>query len=664
MARIGVFICHCGVNIAGVVDIDGLRDFAGTLEDVVVAKDYKYMCSDPGGRLILHTIKEDNLDSIVVASCSPRIHEETFRSVMEEAGLNPYCLEMANIREHCSWVHMDDKDNATKKASDIIAMAVAKARLLEPLEKSEKEVVRSALVIGGGIAGIQASLDLGDQGFTVYLVEQTPSIGGRMSQLDKTFPTLDCSSCILTPKMMDVGKHKNIELMTYSEVTEVEGSVGNFKVTIKKKPRYVDMDKCTGCGACAEVCRLKDKVADEFNMGLGKRSAVYVPFPQAVPMKYTVDPEKCIFLKTGKCGDSPPCLDACGPGAIDHEDKEEEVELEVGVIIVATGYDMLDGEALYELGYALSPNVITNLEFERFVSSSGPTKGEIVRPSDQGEVKSVSFVLCVGSRDEDEDSYCCRIGCMGALKHAYLIREHLGPDVEINIFYNDIRAFGKGYEDFYRRVRGLDVNFFHGRPSEIRVQEGGELNFDIFDSATKKLFQVTSDLVVLVPALVPRTDVSELARMLRISQGVDDFFLELHPKLKPMDTATRGIFLAGCCQGPKDIPDTVAMASGAAVRASIPLSKGKIELDPMISFVVDKNCDGCAYCIDPCPYGSITLIEYMFDGAIKKTVQSDEALCQGCGVCMATCPKQGIFIKGFKIEMFNAMVDACLRGVE
>lgn len=663
MARIGVFVCHCGKNIAGVVNIDEIVKFASTLNDVVVVKDYKYMCSDPGGTLIKDTVKEYNLDRVVVAACSPRMHEATFQNVISEVGLNPYCLEIANIREHCSWVHPDNPEKATEKAKTLVEMAVAKARLLEPLERAEVEVVPSALVIGGGIAGIQAALDLADQGKKVYLVEKEPSIGGRMAQLDKTFPTLDCSSCILTPKMMEVARHPNIELMTYSEVIDVKGNVGNFTVTVKKKATYVDWDKCTGCGACIEVCRMKDRVKDEFNLGLGKRGAVYIPFPQAVPLKATIDPESCIYIKAGVCGDYPPCKRACEADAIDHSMKDKYIELNVGAIIVTTGYDLLNAEIMYEYGYGTSQNVITNLEFERLVNAAGPTNGEILRPSDGSKVKSVSFILCVGSRDEDCMPYCCRIGCMSALKHAYLIREHLGSEVEINICYNDIRSFGRSYEEFYRRVRGLNINFIRGRPSEIRIMDNGQLNFDVFDTSTKKLLQVTTDLVVLVPALVPRKDADEIARLLRISQGADGFFLEAHPKLRPVDTATSGIFIAGCCTGPKDIPDTVAQASAAAAKAAALLSKDKLRGESTVAIVDEDLCSGCGICEGVCPYGAIEMVAVEGEEG-KRVAKVNAALCEGCGACVSACPSGAMEQKGFKTEQLYAMLDAALKGQE
>ncbi len=651
MNRVGVFVCHCGSNIADVGDVEEVVAYAQGLDGVVVAKDYKYMCSDPGGKLIKDCIKEHGLDSVVVASCSPRMHEPTFRSVIDDEGMNPYCLEMANIREHCSWVHKGDEEKATKKAQELVNVAVEKALFLESLEQSEIDVVQEALVIGGGIAGIQAALDIADQGKKVYLVEREPSIGGKMAQLDKTFPTLDCSSCILTPKMMDVARHPNIELLTYSEVEEVDGAVGDFTVKVRKKSPYVDWNECTGCGLCAEACRMKDKVPDGFDMKLGDRSSIYTPFPQAVPLKYTIDPESCIYLKTGKCGEEPPCLEACEIGAIDHEQEDEIVEINVGSIIVATGYDLLDPDELYEYGYGRSEDIITNLEFERIVDSSGPTEGKITKLSDGEGIESISFILCVGSRDEEKQTYCCRIGCMGALKHAYLIKEHMGDEVDINLCYTDIRSFGKGYEEFYRRIRGTDITILRGRPSEIKVDPDHKLSFNIFDTLTDKLLEIESDMIILVPALVPSEGAEELARKLRISQGTDGFFLEEHPKLKPMDTVKSGVFIAGCCQGPKDIPDTVAQASGAASRAMGILNKSRLENDPMIAWVDTDLCVGCGVCVDVCPYSARELNE------VTGIAEVDEILCAGCGACIAACPSNACIHKNLTKKQIIRMID-------
>jgi heterodisulfide reductase subunit A2 len=650
--KIGVFVCHCGINIASTVNVKDLMDYAKTLDGVIVSKDYKYMCSDVGANLIKDSIKKNKLDGIVIACCSPRMHEHTFRGVVESGGINAFNLEIANIREQCSWAH-EDKARATEKAKALVRGAVAKAKLLEPLVSSKIKVTPSALVIGGGIAGIQSSLDLAEEGYKVYLVEKSPSIGGRMAQLDKTFPTLDCSGCILTPKMMDVSNNPNIELLTYSEVTGVEGSIGNYVVKVKKKARYVNLDKCTGCGDCVAACRLKGRISSEFDEGIGKRSAIYIPFPQAVPLKCTIDKNSCLMLTRGKCGTGPLCVEACEANAIDFKQKDEEVELKVGTIIVATGYDLLEPDAMFEYGYSRSDDVINSLQMERLINSSGPTGGEILRPSNMQKPKSITYILCAGSRDETKCSWCCRIGCMSALKHVYLLKEKLADDVEINICYTDIRSYGKGYEEFYRKVRGMNTNFFRGRPSEVR-NAGDHLTIDIFDTTTNKLFEINTDLVVLVPALVSRADSSDFARILRISQSADKFLLEAHPKLRPMDTFTGGIFIAGCCQGPKDIQDSVAQASGAAARAANILSKKELESEPLISCVDEDLCSGCSTCIAVCPYNAIEL-EKEING--KSHAKVNEALCMGCGACVVSCPSGAMQQKGFKDKQIRPMIE-------
>ncbi len=649
MRRVGVFVCHCGINIAQNVDVKALTEYASQLNGVVVAKEYKYMCSDVGATLIKDTIKEFKLDGVVIASCSPRMHEHTFRRVANDGGVNPYRVEISNIREQCSWAH-SNKEQATEKAKYLVRSSVSKALSLEPLKPSTLKVIPEALVIGGGIAGIQTSLDLANDGFKVHLVEREPSIGGHMAQLDKTFPTLDCSSCILTPKMMEVANHKNIELFSYAEIASIEGSIGNYTVKIKKKPRYVDLEKCTGCGDCAAACRLKDRITSEFNQGMGKRGAAYMPFPQAVPLKYVIDDKKCLFLTKGKCGDEPLCKKACAQNAINFDQKEEIIERKVGAIVVATGYDVMDPTLAYEYGYDQSPDVITTLELERLISSSGPTKGEIQRPSDQQKPKSVTFILCVGSRDETQCTWCCRIGCMTALKQAYLLREKLGEDVEINVCYNDLRSFGKGYEEFYRKVRGLHTNMFRGHPSEVRTMKD-HLKIDIFDTTTNKLFEIKTDMVVLVPAMMPRTDATEFARLLHLTLSGDGFFLEAHPKLRPVDTFVNGIFIAGCCQAPKDIQDTVSQASAAASRAATILSQDELEIDPLIAMVDEDACTGCGICVEVCPYEARTLNER------KRIAEVNDALCAGCGNCIAACPSNASIHKNFTKKQLLNMVD-------
>jgi heterodisulfide reductase subunit A len=646
--KVGVYVCHCGINIAATVDVEAVTEYAKGLPNVVIARNYAYMCSDPGQLLIKEDIKEKGLNRVVVASCSPRMHEPTFRKALQEAGLNPYFLEMANIREQCSWVH-EDREAATEKAKQLVAAAVSKARLLEPLTSREVDAEPSALVIGAGIAGIQAALDIADAGFKVYLVEKSPSVGGRMAQLDKTFPTLDCSACILTPKMVDAANHPNIELFTYSEVEEVSGYIGNFEVKVRKKARYVDVSKCTGCGACAKECRLAGRIPNEFDEGLGKRGAIYLPFPQAVPAKYTIDPEKCLFLTRGKCGKGPKCVEACPAGAIDFEQEDEIVSFRVGAILVATGFDVFDPTKKPEYGYADYPNVITGLEMERLVSASGPTGGNIVIHNGEEEIvpKDIAFIQCVGSRDKSVgNEYCSRVCCMYTAKQAHLVKDKI-PDARVRVYYMDVRAFGKGFEEFYDRVRREGIRYVRGNPSEI-FRRGNKLVIKVEDTLTATPLEDEVDLVVLAVGLEPRRDARKIIELLRLSQSPDRFFLEAHPKLRPVDTATDGVYLAGCCQGPKDIPDTVAQAKGAAASALIPLARGKVAIDAQVAEVNEATCRGCGFCVSICPYSAIELVTVNRMGHMVEVARVNEALCKGCGSCSAGCLSDSIQPRSFR----------------
>ncbi|MEE8402188.1 MAG: CoB--CoM heterodisulfide reductase iron-sulfur subunit A family protein [Candidatus Hydrothermarchaeaceae archaeon] len=643
--RVGVYVCHCGINIAGVIDVEEVAKYAKKLGGVVVAKDDKYMCSDPGQELIKKDILEHKLNRVVVAACSPRMHEPTFRTACQEAGLNPYLSEMANIREHGSWVHMNEPEKATWKAKELVRMAVAKARLLEPLKNPKVSVIKKALVIGGGIAGIQASLDLADQGFKVYLVEKTPSIGGTMAQLDKTFPTMDCSACILTPKMVDVSRHPNIELLTYAEVKEVDGYVGNFRVKVEMKPKFVKEDACTGCGICADACPVE--VPNEFDLGLGTRKAIYVPFPQAVPLVYTIDDENCVG-----CG---MCDNICDPDAIEFDQKSKTVTLDVGTIIVATGFKIFDAARKEEYGYGVYDNVITGLEFERLINASGPTGGKLLRPSDGKEPKSIGFIQCVGSRDETVGNpYCSRVCCMYAIKNARIYKEK-HPDAEIYIFYIDIRAFGKGYEEFYKSAQeDYGVKFIRGRPGKIEeYSETKNLSANVEDTLLGKNLDIELDLVVLSVGLEPPSDAEELQKLLRINRGADGFFMEAHPKLRPVDTLTDGLFLAGTVQGPKDIPDTVVQGSAAASRAAIPMAAGEVEVEPIVASVDTDTCIGCRICERACDFGAIEVVD--------RKAKVNEVLCKGCGGCAGACPTGSMQIRHFTDNQIMAMIDAAFE---
>ena len=648
--RVGVFVCHCGVNVGGVVDCPEVAEYAKTLPNVEFATDYKYMCSDPGQGMIQDAIKEHNLNRVVVAACSPSLHEPTFRRCVEEAGLNKFLFEFANLREQDSWVHMTMPEEATAKAKDLTRMAVAKARLLEPLEASKVAVEKKCLVIGGGVTGIQSALDLGDMGFETYLVERNPTVGGRMGQLDKTFPTLDCSMCILAPKMVDCSKHENINLLTYSEVKEVDGYIGNFDVTVERKARYVIEDDCTGCGQCQEICPIE--IPNYYDEGVGMVKAIYIPFPQAVPLVATIDKDYCI-----DCG---LCETVCGPDAIDRNQEPEEIVLRVGTIIAATGYDPYDPTAKYEYGYGRYSNVITGLEIERLINASGPTAGHVVRPSDGATPKRVAFIHCVGSRDEQiGKAYCSRVCCMYSMKNAQLCIDH-EPDTEVTCYYMDIRSFGKGYEEFYKNSQEkYGIEFLRGRPAEIIENEDLSLTIRAEDTLLGKITEYTYDMVVLSVGLEPPAGSNELRQTLGLSRTSDGFYMEAHPKLRPVDTLTDGVYIAGVAQGPKDIPDSVAQGSAAASRAAIPMAKGEVEIEPITASTDETVCGACEVCVELCPFGAVS-IEGEGD---EKHAAINVALCKGCGTCVGACPSGAMNQNHFKTEQIMAQISAALEDV-
>ncbi|MGB8952386.1 MAG: CoB--CoM heterodisulfide reductase iron-sulfur subunit A family protein [Candidatus Aminicenantales bacterium] len=649
MKKTGVFICHCGINIAGTVDVKKIVEEMAKHPGVAHAEDYVYMCSDPGQNLIIQSIKEKKLDNIVVACCSPTLHETTFRNAAKAAGINAFHCEIANIREQCSWVHKD-KSKATEKAKKITQSVVEKVRKNEALEPLSVPVTRKAMVIGGGISGIQASLDLANSGFEVILVERSPSIGGHMIQLSETFPTLDCSQCILTPKMVEVSKHPKVKLMTYSEVQDISGYVGNFKVKILKKPTYVHADKCTLCDECTKVCPIV--VPNEFDIGLTGRRVIYIPFPQAIPASYTLDDKNCPDpFTTIACGK---CADVCEPKAIDYDMKPEIVEEEVGAIIVATGFDLYDKEKMAEYGYGKIPDVLDGLQFERLCSASGPTKGEILRPSDHKEPKEVVFIQCAGSRDPElHCAYCSKICCMYTVKHAMLYKHHV-HDGQAYIFYIDIRSGGKGYEEFVQRAVEEDgVLYLRGKVSRI-FQDKDKIKVWGVDTLMGKSVEIDADMVVLAMATRPSKGAAELAKKLKIAMDKDGFLAEAHPKLRPVESITSGIFLAGAAQAPKDIPEAVAQASGAASKAISILSQERLFHAPTVARVLKNLCTGCGMCVLVCPYDALTLK----DGK----VEVNEILCEGCGTCSATCLRAAIQVKNLTPLHVHEMIRACLGG--
>jgi len=639
--KIGVYICHCGVNIAATVDIERVTAFAQALPNVTIARNYQYMCSDPGQDLIKNDIKNLGLDRVVVAACSPRMHEPTYRNACRSAGLNPYFFEMANIREQCSWVH-PEKEEGTKKAMDLIASAVAKVSLHEALEENEVGVTHAVLVIGGGIAGIQASLDIAHSGFEVFLIEKSPTLGGHLGQIDRILPNLQETPSILTPKIKEVENHPLIHLLTHSEVEEVEGFVGNFKIRIRHDPRYVNPEKCNRCKKCEEVCPVR--VPSEFDMGLIERKAIYLPSPHAIPFSYLIDSKNCLFLQKGECGK---CREVCPEGAVQFEEVGMEFQIEVGTIIIATGYDLFDPKLKPEFGYGLYKNVITALEFERLISLSGPTQGKL--QINGKEPKNIVFIQCVGSRDKTlGNEYCSRVCCMYTAKHAYLAKEQI-PEARVTICYIDMRAFAKGAEEFYEQAQKKGIIYRKGIPSEI-YQRSGKLIVKADDELLGEPYEEETDLVVLATGLTQRKDADRIRSLLKLSQGPDRFYLEAHPKLRPLDTATDGIFLAGTCQGPKDIIDTIAQAHGTASRATIPLFAGKVKIEPITAVVDQLMCAGCGLCEQICEYRALKIDPY------RKFMTINEVICKGCGACNATCPSGAISLRHFKTEQIIAQI--------
>jgi heterodisulfide reductase subunit A len=653
--RVGVYVCHCGSNIAATVDVESVRDWAGgRLKErgVVIARDYKFMCSSLGQELIEKDIKELGLTRVVVAACSPHLHEGTFRGACARAGLNPYLCELASIREQVSWVHTD-RTAATAKAKAVVSGAVERVIDNEPLEPLRVPIHPATLVVGGGIAGIQAALEIADAGKKVYLVERDPTIGGHMAQFDKTFPTLDCAACILTPRMVQAGSHPNITLLTWSEVTEVKGYVGNFVVTLKKRARYVNTTLCTGCGICQEKC--PKKVVDEvYEAGLGYRKAVYTPFPQAVPKYPVIDTANCIFFQKGTCR---ACEKLCPTGAIDFNQHDETLTVEVGNIILATGYDLFDPRRVSQYGYGRLANVFTSLEFERLTNAAGPTNGEVVMRDGKTRPRAVGIIHCVGSRDRNYNNYCSAICCMQSLKFAHLVHERTGATVYN--FYIDIRTTAKAYDEFYQRVLEEGTLFVRGRVAEVTDAarlpgEEGRLIIQVEDTLAGKQRRIPVDMVILSAGLQPRADSREVAKLFGISCSADGWYIERHPKLDPVATMTEGVFIAGCVSGPKDIPASVAQGSAAAARVLATIDRGEITLEPVRASVDAARCSGCRICNNLCPYNAILFHE---DRMVSEV---NPALCQGCGTCVAACPAGAISGTGFSNEQILSQIDGLL----
>ena len=659
MNRIGVFVCHCGINIAGVVDIEAIKKAVSSYPGVAFATDYQYMCSEPGQDLFREACISGKVDGIVVASCSPRLHETTFRRTAADAGFNPYRVEIANIREQCTWVNAEDPEAATLKVIDIIESVVERARRDESLVESTIPVTKKSLVIGAGIGGMMTALNITGSGYKVYLLDREPSIGGRMAQLSETFPTLDCAQCIFTPRMVEVGQNRDIELRTYCEVEEISGYVGNFTVKIRHKPAYVDWSKCTGCGMCTDKC--PTKVKSEFNMMLDDRKAIYTPFPQAVPNKVIIDRENCLYFRKGRCQ---VCKKTCPLGAVDFEQKDWFEEIQVGAIVAATGYDLYNKENIeeYRLGY--TEDVIDGITFERLLSASGPTQGKMLRPSDGKVPEDIVFIACVGSRDpENHFPYCSRVCCMYTAKHAMLYK-HRVPQGQAYVFYMDIRSGGKSYEEFVQRaVEEDEVMYIRGRVSRM-YRDDGKIVVVGADTLSGTTVEVRADMVVLAMAMRPSKGLEDIVKKLKIQTDPNGFLAEAHPKLRPVETLSQGIFITGCAQAPKDIPDTVAQSGAAAAKVIELLSKDELSHEPIVAFVDEEICSGCGQCEGQCIFDAIELVQRKGNPSMgipdRIVATVNEILCQGCGACIVTCPSGAMNQKNFRMEQVYSMIESFL----
>ena len=646
--KTGVFLCQCGGNISNTIDLQKIADHVKENDSEIHVTENSHMCSGAGQKQIIEDAKNLKLEKVVIACCSPHFHEKTFRATMQKAGLNPYVLEIANFREHCSWAHKNAPAEATEKAKDIIDASIAKVEHDFPLEEKTRQMGDEILVIGGGIAGIQTSLDLADAGKKVTLVEREPTLGGKMAILTKTFPTEDCAACIISPKMAAVQDHPKITLYTNSEIENIAGHRLHFEVKIKKKPRFIldsiDMDQCLICEKCVQECPVEQP--NYWEQGILSRKAIYIPAPHAIPFKYLIDKENCLQFQDGSCRR---CADVCPQQVINFDQKNEFINVAVDNVVVATGFDIYDATEKTVFGYGKFENVVTALEMERIVDHIS----EKIPPRQVG--KRVAFIQCVGSRDEQIGrEYCSRVCCMFSIKLASLLKQ-AKPKTDIYIFYTDIRAFGKGYEEYYKRAQKMGIKFVRGKPSHLtEVAETKKVLLTAEDSLSRNIIRSEFDLVVLANGMGLSKASEPIADHLKLAKSDDGFFKEAHPKYRPVDTLIEGVFLAGTAQGPKDIPDTVTQASAAAGRVLATLAQKEFKIDPTLAFVHQDICDGCQACLSVCPKQAIFL-------NAEGKAEINEALCLGCGSCIGSCPLEAIDLNYYTNQQMYAQIAASLR---
>jgi heterodisulfide reductase subunit A len=662
--KVGVFLSDCGKQLSEILDFAALTSFVKAVPNVALIARGSEFWRGKGLQAILDSVKSGKINRVVVAESLPKLSEVNIVQVVEDAGLNSYLVEVIDLKDHCAWPHRATPAEATEKAKAMLLSAIERAKLLEPIEKLEFPALKSALIIGGGIAGMQTAVDLADLGFEVKLIEKAPFLGGLAARAGRFFPTDDCAICIQSPssdvKTITHTSRKcvyrsgfseipNLNILTNSRVVAVEGVPGNYKVTIEKKPRYVDADKCVACDKCVTVCPVE--APDEYNANLKNRKAIYVNTPTVYPPVYVIDEGACKFHDCAKC------VEVCPTNAIDLDQKTEQVTLNVGSIVVATGFREFDSSAIKEYHYDDYPDVITNLELARMIDGFGPTGGAIIRPSDGKPAKKIVFIQCAGSRDRRYNPYCSSICCMISLKHASLIKE-ANPDADVSICYIDIRTTGREHEYYYERAREMGIKFVKGRPTEIyNDEEKGKLIVDVEDALLKRFLDLDADLVVLATAMVPAEGTEELAEILGLELEADGFFKEYNAKLRPTETKQRGIYLCGGATFPKDAPTASLHAHSAAIKATKFLTGGKIVKDQRTAVINEDYCGDCEFCPVTCPYGAISLEPTTEDHFVARV---NDLLCEGCGVCVGTCPLNAIELRHSRPNQMEAQMKALM----